>query len=78
VSNEHHHQPDDPSRALRQPFVLPDDWDPLHGHCSRCKAPALLFENRWWHDTKGCDPRKTAEPAHFILGDPPEREDDDA
>jgi hypothetical protein len=61
---------DDPDRALRQPFTLPEDWDPLYGHCSRCKGPALLVEDRWWHDTAGCDPRK-AEAAHFILGDPP-------
>lgn len=52
-------------RAVREPFSLPDDWNPIFGHCSRCGNPAVLNEDRWWHDGKGCDPRK-AGPAEFI------------
>lgn len=70
-------QPDDPIRAFREPFVLPSNWDPMYGHCSRCKRLAILHEDRWHHDGAGCDPRKAA-PAHFVLGDPPGEEDRDA
>lgn len=65
------HVPDDPVRAFREPFVLAQDWDPIYGHCSRCKRLAVLFEDRWHHDGAGCDTWK-AEPANFVLGDPPE------
>lgn len=69
MTAEHDRIPDDPIRALREPFILSVDWDPLHGHCNKCKAPAVLYEDRWHHDGKGCDPR-TYGPAEFILGDP--------
>jgi hypothetical protein len=56
---------DDPIRAVREPFTLPDEWDPIPGTCSRCGGPAVLNEDRWWHDGRGCDPSKRAAP-HFI------------
>lgn len=60
----------DQARAVREPFVLPEDWNPIPGHCSRCRRPALLVEDRWWHASGGaCDPSKHA-PAEFCLGQP--------
>lgn len=61
--------PDDPIRAVREPFRLPDAWDPIPGRCSKCGHRAVLVEDRWWHDGKGCDPR-TFGRAEFIP-DPP-------
>lgn len=58
-------QPDDPMRALVAPFMIPADWDPIYGRCSRCGGDAVLIETGWHHDGKGCDPRK-AEAAEFI------------
>lgn len=56
---------DDPARALHSPFILPDDWDPIPGTCSRCGNPALLIESGWHHDGRGCDPRRAGR-AEFI------------
>lgn len=74
MSDEPERKPDDPMRAVRDPFRLAEDWDPLYGHCSKCGNLAVLVEDRWWHDGAGCDPRK-AGPAEFILDDPEPMED---
>lgn len=65
-------QRDDLARAFREPFRLPDDWNPIPGRCSRCGNPALLVEDRWWHDASACDPRKAA--AAEFIPDPPSPE----
>lgn len=60
---------DHPARALHSPFVLPDSWSPILGHCSRCGGDALLAEDRWWHDGPSC--RANGPTAEFVP-DPPE------
>lgn len=74
MSDEQDRKPDDTWRAFREPFVLPANWTPLYGHCSRCGGLAVLFEDRWHHDGAGCDPSKFG-PAEFILDDPDHTED---
>lgn len=49
---------------MTDPF---DDWPPILGRCSNCNGPALLSDQRWWHDGRGCNPRQYAE----FLPDPP-------
>lgn len=61
--------PDDPARALHAPFTLPENFDPIPGHCSRCGGPALCDEGRWWHDGPSC--RANGPVAEFVP-DPPE------
>lgn len=41
---------DDPWRAVRAPFQLPDTWQPDYGTCSRCHQDAVSNDGRWWHD----------------------------
>lgn len=57
---------DHPQRSLDAPFSVPDEWDPIPGHCSRCGGRAYLGETRWWHEGPACPARgRTAE---FIPG----------
>jgi hypothetical protein len=63
LTNENDGRPEDEWRALDAPFMDPDEWDPIPGHCSRCGQPAYLGIRRWWHLGAVCRPSK---PAKFI------------
>ena len=58
---------DDPWRAVRAPFQLPDTWAPTEGECSRCHQPAISNNGLWWHDGPSCQRHDTQ-----FIPDPPE------